>query len=52
LLFDPRFAGSNPVEDNGFLRVIKISTGSMTSFRGEVRPMAPYYKILWHIKEP
>jgi hypothetical protein len=36
LPLDPRFAGSNPAEDDGFLRVIKIR--SMTSFGGEVKP--------------
>jgi hypothetical protein len=36
---DPRFAGSNPAEDDGFLRVIKIR--SMTSFGGEVKPSVP-----------
>jgi hypothetical protein len=33
---DPRFAGSNPAEDDGYLMVIKIC--SMTSFKGEVKP--------------
>jgi hypothetical protein len=36
---DPRFAGSNPAEDNGFLRVIKIR--STTSFGGEVKSSVP-----------
>jgi hypothetical protein len=36
---DPSFAGSKVVEDDGFLRAIKIS--SMTSFRGEVKPSVP-----------
>jgi hypothetical protein len=39
LPLDPRFAGSNPAEDDGFLRVIKIR--STTSFGGEVKPSAP-----------
>jgi hypothetical protein len=34
--FDPRFAGSNPDESDGFLRVIKIR--STSSFGGEVKP--------------
>jgi hypothetical protein len=36
---DLRFAGSNPGEDDGFLRVIKIR--STTSFGGEVKPSVP-----------
>jgi hypothetical protein len=39
LPLDPRFTGSNPAEDNGFLRVIKIC--SMTSFGGEVKSSVP-----------
>jgi hypothetical protein len=35
LPLDPRFAGSNPAEDDRFLRVIKIR--STTSFGGEVK---------------
>jgi hypothetical protein len=38
LLLDPRFAGSNPAEDDGFLRAIKIR--STTSFGGKVKPSA------------
>jgi hypothetical protein len=41
-LVDPRFAVSKPVEDDGFLRVIKFR--STTSFGGEVS--------LRHVKEP
>jgi hypothetical protein len=48
-LLDPRFAGSNPAEDDGFLRVIKVC--SMTSFGGEVKPLVPCFD-LWHVKEP
>jgi hypothetical protein len=47
---DPRFAGSNPAEDNGFLRVIKIR--STTSFVGELKLSVPCRKILRHVKEP
>jgi hypothetical protein len=36
LSLDPRFAGSNPTEDDGFIRVIKIR--STTSFGGKVKP--------------
>jgi hypothetical protein len=39
LPLDPRFAGSNPAEKDGFLRVIKIS--STASFGGEVKPSVP-----------
>jgi hypothetical protein len=37
LPLDPRFPVSNPAEDDGFLRVIKIR--STTFFEGEVMPM-------------
>jgi hypothetical protein len=39
LPLDPRFAGSNPAEDDGFSRVIKIR--STPSFGGEVKPSVP-----------
>jgi hypothetical protein len=39
LALDPSFAGSNPVEDDGFLWAIKIR--STTSFREEVNPSVP-----------
>jgi hypothetical protein len=42
--------GSYPVEGNGFLRTIKIS--SIPSFGGEVKLSAPSHKILRHVKEP
>jgi hypothetical protein len=42
--------GSNLAEDNGFLRVIKIR--GMTSLGGEVNPLVPCRKILWHVKDP
>jgi hypothetical protein len=32
LPLDPRFAGSNPAEDDGFLRVIKIRSTISTKF--------------------
>jgi hypothetical protein len=47
---DPRFACSDPVDDEGFLRETKIR--NMTSFAGEVKPSAPCRKILRHVKEP
>jgi hypothetical protein len=50
LPLDPRFAGSNPVEDDGFLRVIKIR--STNSCGGEVKPSDQYRKILRHVKDP
>jgi hypothetical protein len=52
LLLDPRFAGSNPAEDDGFLRAIRIH--SKPYFRGEVKPSAPCLKILLSqlVKEP
>jgi hypothetical protein len=39
LPLNPRFAGSNPAENDGFLRAIKVR--SMTSFGGEVKPAVP-----------
>jgi hypothetical protein len=50
LPLDPRFAGSSPVEDDGFLWSIKFQ--STTSFRGKVKPSASCCKILQHIKDP
>jgi hypothetical protein len=47
---DPGFAGSNPAEDGGFLKVIKIC--STTTFEGKVTPSVPYRKVLRHVKEP
>jgi hypothetical protein len=44
---DPRFTGSNSAKDDGFLMAIKIH--SMAFFRGEVKPLVPCQKILWHI---
>jgi hypothetical protein len=49
LPLDPRFAGSNPAKNDGFLREIKPC--STTSFGEEVNPSAPC-KILRHVKEP
>jgi hypothetical protein len=43
------FAGSNPAEDSGFLRAIKIH--SMTSFGAEIRSSVPC-KVLRNVKEP
>jgi hypothetical protein len=50
LPLDPRFAGSNPAEDDGFLMVIKIHCA--TSFGGKVILLAPCCKILLHVREP
>jgi hypothetical protein len=47
---DPKFAGSNPEEGDGFLRVIKIRR--TPSFGGEIKPLAPCRKILPHVKKP
>jgi hypothetical protein len=43
LPLDPRFAGSNPADDDGFLRVIKIC--STSSFGGKVKPSVPYRRF-------
>jgi hypothetical protein len=50
LPLDPRFVGSNPAESDGFLRTIKIR--GTNSFGGEVKPSAPFPKILWYVKDP
>jgi hypothetical protein len=49
LVIRRKVPGSNPSEDDGFLRVIKIR--STISFGGEVNPSAPC-KILRHVKGP
>jgi hypothetical protein len=46
LPLDPRFAGSKPAGDDGFLSVIKIR--STSSFGGEVQSSVPCR----HVKEP
>jgi hypothetical protein len=50
LPLDPRFAGSNPAEGDGFLKVIKIRC--TTSFRRKVKTSAPCHNILRHVKKP
>jgi hypothetical protein len=49
LTLGPRFAVSNPVESNGFLRAIKIR--STPSFGGKVEPKTVCHKILRHVKD-
>jgi hypothetical protein len=46
---DPRFLASNPAEDDGFLRAIKIR--SRTSFGVEIKPYVPCRNILRLAKE-
>jgi hypothetical protein len=50
LSLDPRFAASNPAEDDAFLSEIKIR--STISFGEEVKPAVPCRKILRHVKNP
>jgi hypothetical protein len=50
LILDPRITGSNPADDDGFLRVIKICI--TTSLRGEVKPSVASDKILQLFKKP
>jgi hypothetical protein len=50
LPFDPRSTGSNPDENDGFLRAIKIR--SATSFTREVKSSVPSRKIYGMLKEP
>jgi hypothetical protein len=45
-----KVAGSNPAEDDKFLRPIKIR--STSSFGGEVKPSVPCRKILRHVNKP
>jgi hypothetical protein len=47
LSLDLRSAGSNPAQDDGFLRAIKIR--STTSFGEEVKPAV---HILRHVEDP
>jgi hypothetical protein len=52
IVFDiePKFASSDPEEDDGFLREIKIL--NMTSFGEEVKPSVPCGKSLRQVKNP
>jgi hypothetical protein len=50
LPLDPRFASSNPAEDDGFLRAMKVRI--TYPFGGEVKPSAPCRKSLWRVKNP
>jgi hypothetical protein len=45
----PTLAGSNPAQDDGFSRAIKIC---ITSIGGEVKLLAPCREIIWHVKDP
>jgi hypothetical protein len=47
---EPRFAGSNLAEDDGFLRAIKVR--STTPFGGEVKPSVSYRKVYGVLKNP
>jgi hypothetical protein len=49
LAIGPKVHGSNPVDDDRFLRAINIR--SMTFFGKEVKPPVPYRKMLRHVKE-
>jgi hypothetical protein len=49
LTLDPRFEGSNPAEDDRYLRAIKIR--STTPYGGEVKILGPCRKILRYAKE-
>jgi hypothetical protein len=51
LPLDPRFAGSNTAEDDGFLRAIKIRSTTSSRGGGGVQPSAPRRKILQHLKD-
>jgi hypothetical protein len=48
LPLDPKFAGSNPIEDDVFLRAVTIR--STTSFGWVAKPSAPCRKILRNVK--
>jgi hypothetical protein len=49
LSIGPKVHGFKPSRGECTLMAIKIR--SMTSFGGEVKPLVPCYKILWHVKE-
>jgi hypothetical protein len=49
LLMETRIEGSNPAEDNRFIRETKIRTAIL--FGGEVKPPSTCRKILRHVKE-
>jgi hypothetical protein len=49
LPLDPKFAGSNPTEEYGFLRSIKICNTTPLGGR-EVKQLVPYRKILRLVK--
>jgi hypothetical protein len=46
--FDPRLAGSDPAEDDGLIRAIKVR--SMPSFGEEVKTSTPFRNSLRHVK--
>jgi hypothetical protein len=50
LPLNPRFEGSYPAEDDGFLRALKIN--STISFAGKIKPSVPCCNILRHVKDP
>jgi hypothetical protein len=50
LSIGPKVHDLNPAEGDRFLRAIEIR--STPSFRGEVKLLAPCYKILQHVKYP
>jgi hypothetical protein len=52
LTLDPRFAGVNPTESDGFLRLRAIKIRSTPSFGGEVKQSAPRRKIERNVKNP
>jgi hypothetical protein len=47
---EPRFAGSNPAEDDEYLRAIKIR--SVTSFGVEVKPLTHVARFYGMLKKP
>jgi hypothetical protein len=47
LPFDPRFAGSNPADDNGFLRATKILSTTSFAGGGGIKAVGR----LWHVKD-
>jgi hypothetical protein len=49
LPLDTRLAGSNPAEDDGFLRAKKFGAHVVSE---AVKLSAPFHKILLHIKAP
>jgi hypothetical protein len=52
MLLDPRFADSNPAEDDVIFKSESVKIRSTTSFGGEVKLSVSCSKILRYVKDP